>query len=219
MARLEESVGGGRKVKEEEEEVGEGEEGKMKEGVEAQVVVEKGGVTGMAWLRGFLGNRAAGAIMDVPWDPAVLASPHPMGLNHPLLLPPESSIWTLRFVTQRVHHKRLGQGRWVWVDERGFYRDKPPRVGGGGVPGLWHSQPEMPGGKKGKVVPPSDKGVTMFEMAQFNVFTPEVKKGGGGSISSFFAIVGRPWDWGYAGSRDNVGVVADVVGDHGGWGL
>ena len=48
VARLEEWVGRGRKVKEEGEEV---EEGKVKEEAEAQVVGEKVEGTGMAWLR------------------------------------------------------------------------------------------------------------------------------------------------------------------------
>ena len=36
----------------------------------------------------------------------------------------------------------------------------------------------MPGRKKGQAAPPSDKGVQMFELAPFNVFTPDVKTGG-----------------------------------------
>ena len=35
-------------------------------------------------------------------------------------------------------------------------------------------------GKSGQAASPSDKGVKMFELAQFNVFTPNVKKRGGG---------------------------------------
>ena len=48
------------------------------------------------------------------------------------------------------------------------------------------------------MAPRSDKGVKMFEMAQFNVLTPDVKKGGGGGqgISCSFAIVGSPWGLG-----------------------
>ena len=54
---LEDSVGQGRKVKEEgKEEVEEVVEGKVKEEVEAQVVEEKVEVSGTAWLRSFVGN-------------------------------------------------------------------------------------------------------------------------------------------------------------------
>ena len=68
VQQLEDRVGRGRKVEEEEkEEVVEVdmEEEKVKEEVEEKVVEEKGEVTG-SWLRTFLGNRAAGAIMDMP---------------------------------------------------------------------------------------------------------------------------------------------------------
>ena len=78
--------------------------------------------------------RDAGAIQDVPWDPAILAGPHPPNMEHPLLVPPESSVWILRFMMQRVHQRILGQGRWVWLDEgAGVHLDKPLRVGRGGV--------------------------------------------------------------------------------------
>ena len=144
VARLEDCVGRGRKVKVEVEEVA---EEMVKEEVGEELVEDKVQGTGMAWLRGFLGNRGAGAIMDMPWDPSVVAEPHPLGLDVPLLPPPESSIWALRFVMQRVHHKILGQARWVRVDERGVHEDKPLQVGE--VQGEWHWKPEMPGGKEG----------------------------------------------------------------------
>ena len=86
--------------------------GKVKEEVEEKVVEEKVEVAG-AWLKTFLGNQAAGPIMDMPWDGVVLVGPHPPGLDRPLLLPAESPVWTLRFVTHRVRHKILRQGRWV----------------------------------------------------------------------------------------------------------
>ena len=98
--------------------------------------------------------------MDIPWDP--VGSPPPPALHHLLWLPVESSIWTLRFVMHRVHHRLLGPGKLVWVDERGVRKDKPLRVGA--VPGEWHWESEMPGGKKGQVPPPSDNTVKMFEM-------------------------------------------------------
>ena len=130
VARLEDWVGRGRKVKEEvkeEEEVVV--EEKVSDDVKAEVVEEKVEGTGMAWWRGFSGNRGAGAIMDMPWDAAVPAGPHPLGLDNPLLLPLESPVWTLRFVMHRVHHKTVGQGMWVWVDEQGVHINKPLRVG------------------------------------------------------------------------------------------
>ena len=67
VLRLEEWVVGGRKVKEEEKkEVEEVQEQKVKEEAEAQVLEEKEEVSGMAWLRSFLGNRVAGATMEMP---------------------------------------------------------------------------------------------------------------------------------------------------------
>ena len=106
----------------------------VKEEVEEKVVEEKAVGAGQR-LRGFLGTREAGAIRDLPLDPTVLTSPHPSNLDHPLLVSPESQVWTLRFGIQRVHQRILGQGRWVWVDPEGVvHRDKPLRVG---VPGEW----------------------------------------------------------------------------------
>ena len=59
-------------------------------------------------VEGVLGKPGAGGIMDMPWDAAFLAGPQPPGLDNPLLLPPESPVWTLRFVMHHVHHKILG---------------------------------------------------------------------------------------------------------------
>ena len=67
-----------------------------------------------------MGLRDVGAILDLPWDPAVLAGPHPPNLDTPLLVTPESPVWALRFLLQRVHHRLLGAGRWVWVYEGGW---------------------------------------------------------------------------------------------------
>ena len=77
------------------------------------------------------------------------------------------------------------------MDERGVHGDKPLRVGEGG-PGLWQWQLEKPGGglKKGKVVPPSDNGVKMFDTAQFNFFTPYDKKG----AAQCFRFVWHCWE-------------------------
>ena len=63
-------------------------EEKVKERVEEKVVERK--LTGAGqWLRGFLGDWTAKAIMELPWDPAVLAGPQPPNLDHPLLVAPE----------------------------------------------------------------------------------------------------------------------------------
>ena len=47
--------------------------------------------------------------------------PHPRNLDTPLLVAPESPVWTLQFLLQRVLHRLVGGGvgRWVWVDEGG----------------------------------------------------------------------------------------------------
>ena len=118
----------------------------------------------------------------------------------------------------RLHHKILGHGTWVWVDERRVHTDKPLQVGG--VPRVWQWRAEMPGGggEKGKVVPSADKGVKMLEMAQFKVFSPDVKNGGAGREFP----VPLPWmgghgAGGHARRGEDVGVVADTVVDHGGW--
>ena len=104
-------------------------EEKVKEEVEEKVVekrvVEEKAVGAERCLMVFWGARTAGSILDLSWDPAVLAVPSPPDLDHPLLVPPGSPIWTLRFLMHRVHHKILGQGRWVWVDEGGFTRTNP----------------------------------------------------------------------------------------------
>ena len=45
-----------------------------------------------------MGWRDAGALQDLPWDPTVLAWPHPPNLDTPLLVAPPSPVWTLRFL-------------------------------------------------------------------------------------------------------------------------
>ena len=58
------------------------------------------------------------------------------------------------------------------MDERVVHRDKAYRWGR--IWGYGTGNRKRQGGKKGKVVPSSKKEVKMFEMAQFNVFTPDV---------------------------------------------
>ena len=110
----------------------------------------------------------------------------------------------------RVHHRLLGAGRWVWVDGGGgvVHLDKPLPLGV--VEGSWGWQRELPGpGKKrwGQVGAPPERGVRMFELAPTNMFTPERKKGGGGTYWRFVAHcwqglnlggvdwVGKAWVW------------------------
>ena len=156
-----------------------------------------------------MGSRDAGALQDLPWDRAVLASPHPPNLDTPLLVAPESPVWTLRFLLVRVHHRLVGAGQCVWVDEGGVvHLDKPLRLGV--VNGLWGWQREFPGAGKrwGEVPPPPQKkmGVKMFELAQTNIFTPERKKGGGHPLAIRRPLlagarlggvdwVGKAWVW------------------------
>ena len=109
--------------------------------------------------------------MDLPWDPATLTGPQPPNLDHPLLVPPETRIWTLRSLMHHVHHKILGQGRWVWTDEGGIHQDKPLRVGGGGLQGTGGGNRNAHEEEGASAPPP---------LAQFNVVTPDVKQGGDG---------------------------------------
>ena len=159
------------------------EEAMVKDEEEAKVVVATpAGVGGVSqWLREMVGSRAAGAVQDLRWDPAVLAGPNPPNPDTPLLVAPESPVWTLRFLLVHVHHRLLGAGRWVWVDEGGggVHLDRPLPLGVQN--GWWGWQRELPGlGKRwGEVGPPPEKGVKMFELAQTNIFSPERKKGGG----------------------------------------
>ena len=165
---------------------GEMEEASVKEEEDETKVVEAapaagGGVS--QWLRGLMGSRAAGAIQDLPWDPAVLAGHHPPNLDTPLLVDPESPVWTLRFLLVRVHHRLLGAGRWVWVDGGGVvHLDKPLRLGE--VEGSWGWQRELPGpGNKrwGDVPPPPPpKGGCRCLSWRKPTFSPPSGKRGGG---------------------------------------
>ena len=135
------------------------EEASVKDEEEETKVVEAapaGGGGTSDWLRGLMRSRASGALQDLPWDPAVPAGPHPPNMDTPLLVAPESPVWTLQFLLVRVHHRLLGAGRWVWVDGEGVvHLDKPLRLGV--VEGSWGWQRELPGhGNKrwGEVSPP-----------------------------------------------------------------
>ena len=74
------------------EEVEKVKEGKVKKEVEAQAVSEKVEVTGMVWLRAFLGGQSVGHDGHAP-GPGT-----PLSWQPPPFCPSESSIWTLCFV-------------------------------------------------------------------------------------------------------------------------
>ena len=138
------------------------EEASVKDEEEETKVVEAAPAWGGTsdWLRGWMGSRAAGALQDLPWDPAILAGHHPPNMDSPLLVAPQSPVWTLRFLLVRVHHRLLGAGRWVWVDGEGVvHLDKPLRLGV--VEGSCGWQRELPGQRNkrwGEVPPPPPKG-------------------------------------------------------------
>ena len=130
----------------------------VEEEVEAKVVVETavGGGGGGQWLRYLLRSRDAGAIQDLPWDPAILAGPQPPNVDHPLPVAPESPVRTLRFLLQRVQHRLFGGGGGVWVDEGGGSTWTSPcpwgrSEGGGGGNGSCR-------GRNGGDVPPHENG-------------------------------------------------------------
>ena len=77
---------------------------KDQEAAKLVVATPAEGGGGSQWLRGMMGSRDAGALQDLPWDPAVLRGPHPPNLDTPLLVAPESPVWTLRFLLVWVHH-------------------------------------------------------------------------------------------------------------------
>ena len=72
-----------------------------------------------------------GTLQYLTLDVTVLAGTHPRNLDTPLLVVPESPVWTLWFLLVRVHHRLLGAGRWVWVHGGGgvVHPNKPPRLG------------------------------------------------------------------------------------------
>ena len=79
-------------------------------------VLEEKAVGAGQWRRVFGGAREAGSIQDLPLDPAVLAGPHPPNLDTPLFAPPPPpgpSDLESPFFDVAVHHKMLGQRRWV----------------------------------------------------------------------------------------------------------
>ena len=129
-------------------------------------------------LKGVMGSRDAGALHDLPWDPASLAGPHPPDMDTPLLVAPESPVSTLWFLLVRVQQWLLAAGRWVRVDEGGVVHvDKHLRLGVVNGSSGWQRELPGPGKGWGEVPPPPPKmGVKMFELAQTNIFTPLRKK-------------------------------------------
>ena len=159
--------------KEEEEEKGEVEETVVEEKVEG-MGMGKYGVSN--WLREFLGSRGGGGHLGPALRHSVLDGPNPPVMDPPSPSPGELNLDSplCAAPAHRVHHKVLGQGRWVWVDERGVHANKPLRVGG--VQGEWQWQPDPWAG--GTVVRPSDAGQKMFTMAHYIISTLGVKKAG-----------------------------------------
>ena len=135
----------------------------VKEEVEEKVVdgkvVEEKAVGLGQWLRGFLGTREAGAIRDLPWDPAILAGPHPPKPGPPPPRPPGESGLDSPFFDAAGASKDFGAGE---VGMGG------PR-GGGGPPG---QAPAGGGGPRGVVV------ATGVARAEVGGGDPPLGKGG-----------------------------------------
>ena len=106
------------------------------------------------------------------------------------------------------------------MDEGGGRPPGQAPAGGGGVPGWWGWQPELPGRKWGRRPPPTppEKGVKMFELAQLNLFTPEVKRGGG-SHWRFIAMCWQALGLGGVDCGEDLDLDADLVGAHGDGGV
>ena len=90
---------------------------------EVEKVVKGKAVVGGQWLRVFLGTRDAGAIHDLPWDPAVVACPHPPNFAPPPPRPPGESGWDSPFFDVAGASKAFGAGE-VGMGGRGGGR--PP---------------------------------------------------------------------------------------------
>ena len=114
------------------------EEGMVKEEVEAKVAVETPARAPVSqWLRGMMRSRDAGAIGDLPWDPAVLAGPRPPNLDTPLLVAPESPVWTLRFCCSGCTTGSWGPGGgYGWTKGDGPPGQAPTPMGGQRVVGV-----------------------------------------------------------------------------------
>ena len=130
-------------------------EEKVKEEVEEKVVEEKAVEAGQ-WLRTFLGGQGGGVHPGPAIGPRRLGRPLAPKPRPPPPRPPESPIWTLLFFMHCVHHKILGQGRWVWEDEGGVNRTNP--CGWAGLQGLGGGNWSCPGGTGGCRPPPHRKG-------------------------------------------------------------
>ena len=64
--------------------------------------------------------------MYLPWDPAVLTSPHPPNLDHPLLVPPESPFFDAAGASKDFEAGEVGMGG---PGGGGVHLDKPLPVG------------------------------------------------------------------------------------------
>ena len=63
--------------------------------------------------------------------------------------------------------------------------------------------------------PPTEKGVMMIELTQLNLFTPEVKKGGGQPLAIHPHVLAGTGTWGDRVCGEEVDLHADLVGAHG----
>ena len=111
-------------------------EGKVKDEVPEKVLEEEATGAGQL-LRSVLGGWTGG-IMDLPWDPAVLAGPHPPNLDHPLLVPPRESDLDSPSFDALCASQNFRAGE-VAVGARGGdpLGQTPAGGGGGGVAGAW----------------------------------------------------------------------------------
>ena len=146
------------------------EEASVKDEEEETKVVEAapaggggGGGGGGDWLRGLMGSRAAWALQDLPWDPAVLAGPHPPNMDTPSSSPRSVRYGLSGFCWCGCTTGCWGRGGgYGWTGGGGggvVHLDKPLRLGV--VEGSWGWQRELPGqGNKrwGEVAPPPRKG-------------------------------------------------------------
>ena len=145
--------------------------------------------------------------------PRPLGRPQPPGPRPPLSLAPESSMWILQFFHAPHASQDFGVGEvGVGGAARGS-KGQTPTSRDGGISEEWHWQLEMPVGKKGQLAPPFGKGVKMLNGP---IERLQRQEAGG---TAFPVLLACQEARGYALRCEDMGVVADVVGDHRGWGI
>ena len=127
---------------------------------------------------GFLGGQGGGVHPRPAMGPRRPGRPPPPKPQPPPPRPPGESDLDSPFFYAPCASQNFGEGQVGMGGRGGGPPGQTPTGGGGGVAGAWWWQPELPARKRGVAPPPSEKGVKMFELAQLNVFTPDVKKGG-----------------------------------------